>query len=168
MGILDILTGGGLGAIAGLAGGIVTKILEIKAQDKEYAQRALDHDFELKLRDKDREMAAQEASTQLSLHKTDADAQVAVADLAALAASQASDKAAYGDSALGRVVDFLRGVTRPLVTYVAMAYAVYVGVRDPDFRGQCLFIASMAITWWFGTRPGGVADYLRKAKGARS
>src|SRR5574341_461980 len=149
MGILDILTGGGLGAIAGVAGSIVGKILELKAQDKELAQRQLDHAFELQLRDKDREMAAQESATQLSLHKTDADAQVAVADLAALAASQGADKAAYGDSPLGRAVDFLRGVTRPLVTYVATGYVVYVGVQDPGFRGQCLFIASMAITWWF-------------------
>lgn len=154
MGILDFLTGGGLGAIAGAASGIATKVIDLKLKDKEYAQQLALREFDLK-------QAAAEAAAQFELHKVDADAQLAIADTQALTASFGADKASYGDSTLGRIVDFMRGVTRPLVTYVATGYVVYSGVTDPTFRGQALFIASMAVSWWFAARPGRIADFKR-------
>lgn len=161
MGLLDFLTGGGLGAIAGAVGGIAGKVYDLKMKDKEFELHKLDQAHELQLREADMKMAAQEAAAKFELGKVDADARVAVADLSALQASLNADKATYGDNALGRIVDFVRGVTRPLVTYAATALVVYTGVEDPTFRPQALFIASMAISWWFAARPGKLADFKK-------
>lgn len=175
MKLLDFLTGGGLGALAGALSGIAGKFLDLKAKDKEIELRKVDHAHELALRDKDREMAAQEASSKLQIHQTDADAGVAIADLSALAKSYEADRATYGDHTLGRIVDFVRGITRPLLTYVGMALVVAVTLRAlrllssiglsqealADILGQGMFISSMAITWWFAARPGKLSDYAR-------
>lgn len=175
MKILDFLTGGGLGAIAGAVSGIAGKFLDLKAKDKELELRKVDHAHELALRDKDREMAAQEAASKLQIHQTDADAGVAIADLSALAKSFEADKATYGDHLLGRIVDFIRGITRPLLTYVAMILVVIVTLRAlsqlgtvglsqetlSEILGQGMFISSMAITWWFAARPGKLSDYVK-------
>jgi hypothetical protein len=161
MGFLDFLTGGGLGAVAGAVSGIAGKVIDLKLKKHELEQRAMDHAHELKLREADMAMATQEAQSRFRIVQADAEARVSVADLDALKASFGVDRAAYGDHALGRVVDFVRGVTRPLVTYAATAYVTYAGVTDPSVRPQCLFIASMAISWWFAARPGKLADFRR-------
>lgn len=168
--------GGAVGALAGAASGIFGKIIDLKVKDKEIEIRKLDHAQELALRDKDMAQAQIEAQSKLQIHQTDADAGIAIADLSALAKSYENDKAAYGDHLLGRIVDFVRGITRPLLTYVSMLLVVTVTFRAlrqlgtvglsqetlSEILGQGMFIASMAITWWFAARPGKLADYTRR------
>ncbi len=161
MGILDFLTGGGLGAIAGAVGGIASKAYDLKMKDKEFEFRKLDQAHELLLREADMKMAAQEAAARFELGKVDADSRVAVADFSTMAASFEADRAAYGGARLGWLVDFVRGLTRPVVTFAATGYAVYVGVDDPTIRPQVLFIAATAITWWFAARPGKLGDFKK-------
>ncbi len=161
MGILDFLTGGGIGAIAGAIGGIASKAYDLKMKDKEFEFRKLDQAHELLLRDADMRMAAQEAAARFELGKVDADSRVAVADLSTMAASFESDRATYGGARLGWLVDFVRGVTRPLITYAAMGYGIYAGVTHPELAPQVLFISATAISWWFAARPGKLGDFKK-------
>lgn len=163
MGILDFLTGGGIGAIAGAIGGIAGKVYDLKLEAQKLEALKIENDFKLAMRQKDMELAAQEAQAQFQIHKVDTDAQVVVADLASLQKSVEADKATYGDTWMGRVVDFIRGSTRPVITYFAMWLVIasaYKVLRSTTFTpeqgmqvlDQVLFLSGTAIGWWFGAR----------------
>jgi hypothetical protein len=159
---------GPLGAVFGGVGAVFGKWLDLKAEKEKRETLKITLAHELALRDKDREMAAQEAASKLQIHEVDADAQVAVAELGALTSSYAADRATYGDHLLGRIVDLIRGVTRPVITAASMSLLTYMTFRafaetggslGPDRASELLnnvaFTASTAITWWFGARPSG-------------
>lgn len=170
MGFFDaigsVLTGG-LGGIVGAAGAIAGKIVDLKIKDKELEGLKLTNEFQLALRDKDMAQAKLEAESKLEIQKIDADTQAVTADLASLQSAVAADKAAYGDSWSGRVVDFVRGMVRPVITAWSAALVSYVtwqaftelhGVPLGPERSMALiqdatFVATLAIAYWFGARP---------------
>lgn len=157
---LGSILSGPIGAIFGAAGAIGGKILDYKAKQ-------LDHAHELAMRDKDRAHLELELSHKSEVAKVDADTQIAVREFDAVAASIAADRATYGDSATGRIVDLVRGLIRPVLTVMAM---VLVGgmtcsvldggeqLAEAERVGllrEALFLSGVAITWWFGARPSG-------------
>jgi hypothetical protein len=156
---------GPLGAIFGGLGAIAGKIIDLKAEAEKRETLKLQLAHELALRDKDMAQAQLEASSKLQIHQVDADSQLAVADLGALAASVQADRAAYGDHLPGRIVDLIRGVTRPVITAASMFLLGYMTVkafgvsggelgadRAAELLNNAQFIAGTAITWWFGAR----------------
>jgi hypothetical protein len=170
MGFLDIIGSvltGGLGGIVGAGTAIAGKVIDLKIKDKEIEVRRLDHAHELSMRDKDMAQARLESETQLEVTKIDADSAAAQADLGALAAAVQADRATYGDSTLGRIVDFARGTVRPVLTAWASVLVSFVTWQAfVELRGQplgpersmalvndAMFLAGLAIAYWFGSRP---------------
>ena len=169
-GFLDVvgsIVTGGLGGIVGAAGAVAGKVIDLKLEGEKRETLKVTQAHELALREADRVLAAQEAASQFSLHKVDADSAAVLADLGALSASVEADRATYGDSTLGRIVDAFRGSVRPGVTLWAVALTSYVTWEAfRELLGQPLgadralalvrdaeFLAGLAISWWFGSRP---------------
>jgi hypothetical protein len=159
---LGSILSGPIGAIFGAGSAIVTKVIDYKDRN---AQR----DHELQMRDKDREQLAMELASKSEIAKVDADTQVTMKEFDAVAASIGSDKATYGDSLTGRIVDAARGLIRPVITSASMALVIYDTVIA--FKGAVLspadrmtiintaqFLAGTAIAWWFGAR----ANYAKR------
>jgi hypothetical protein len=168
MGLLDVLTGGGLGAIAGAIGAIGNKIIDLKLKDKENDALKIKLDHDVVMRDKDLALAQAEANARFEMAKVDADVKAVTADMSALQASFIVDKATYTDSRWGYIIDFIRGSTRPVLTYLAMYLVIFMTImtiKDMDkhpltseqsmeILKEVLFLAGLAISWWFGARPG--------------
>jgi hypothetical protein len=152
---LGTILSGPIGALAGAGAAIAQKVIDYKDRN---AQRA--HD--LAMRDKDREHLAMELAAKSEIAKVDADTQVSVREFDAVAAAISADRATYGDSLTGRIVDLVRGLIRPVVTVFAMALLIHVSavaLRVPmapaDALGvlrEVLFIAGNVVGYWFGTR----------------
>jgi hypothetical protein len=167
MGILDLLTGGGLGAIAGAIGAIGSKVVDLKMKDKETEQLKINNEQALAMRDKDLALSIEEAKNRFEMAKVDADTKKVSEDLGAMTASFANDKATYDNSKWGWLIDFVRGSTRPVITYFAMWLVIFMTVRvlatlgdhpltneqNMEILRQVLFLAGVAIGWWFGARP---------------
>lgn len=159
---MDLMTllPGALGGVVGGLGAVVQKWLDYKDRN---ASRA----HELAMRDKDRELLVLELSHQSEIARVDADTQIAVKELDATAAAMAADRATYGESLTGRLVDFARGVIRPIITMASMAlmgWATYRAFQDgpalsaatqEQIIQTALFTASGAIGFWFGMRSSG-------------
>jgi len=162
----SVLTGG-LGGIVGAGTALGGKIIDLKLKDKELEGKRLDQAHELALRDKDMAQARLETESKLEVTKIDADSAAVQADLGALAAAVQADRATYGDSTLGRIVDFARGTVRPVLTAWASVLVSYVtwqafselhGVplgpeRAMALVNDAMFLAGLAIAYWFGSRP---------------
>jgi hypothetical protein len=152
---LGSLLSGPIGALAGAGAAIAQKVIDYKDRN---AQRA--HD--LAMRDKDREHLAMELQARSEIAKVDADTAIAVREFDAVGAAIAADRATFGPSLTGRIVDLVRGLIRPVVTIFAMALLTKVtaiALRVPmapadatDVLNQVLFISGNVVGYWFGTR----------------
>lgn len=109
--------------------------------------------------------AAEHESAQL-----EAEIESDIRDADAFQASLSMDKATYGKHILGRIVDFVRGMMRPVIT----AWMVYQLYQISQMLGglqtiktftatqqhelfftvvnAILYLASMTVGWWFGSR----------------
>lgn len=158
MDILSILTGPILGGLGGAATAITQRVLDYKEGN---AKR----EHELAMRDKDRDQLTLELANKSEIAKVDADTQTAVKEMDVQIAAYAADRATYGDSWMAKwIIDPLRGVIRPLVTliYVAwMGWLTYKAVTSgPAVSAQLqgliietnLTLATGAVSFWFGMR----------------
>ncbi len=169
LGAIGSVLTGGLGGIVGAAGAVAGKVIELKVEGEKRETLKVQNAHELALREADRVLAAQEAASQLTIHQTDASSAAVTADLGALQAAIVAEGkgASFGDSWSGRVVDFARGTVRPVLTAWAavllsyttlQAFAQLRGVPLGPERSMALiqdatFMASLAISFWFGSRP---------------
>ncbi len=154
-----------LGSIlSGIGGGIFGAIGALGSKILDYKMLGVKNAHELALRDKDREMMQLEFANKSELAKVEADTQIALKDFEAQSASLAADRATYGDSLTGRIVDTARGLIRPVITAASMilvGYDTVLALQGSTLSAQdrmsilntSLFIAGTAITWWFGSRP---------------
>jgi type IV secretory pathway TrbL component len=157
---LGSILSGPIGALFGAAGAIAGKVLD-------YKSKQLEHAHALAMRDKDREQLAMELANKSEVARVEADQQVAMREFDSVAAAIAADRATYGDSRTGKIVDLVRGLTRPAITFLSMLLIGWMTVRvlrgGADLSAfervgllrEALFIAGVAITWWFGARPSG-------------
>lgn len=82
-----------------------------------------------------------------------------VASYNALSESMRADRATYSrrDSAWFVMVDVVRGITRPLITWCGLSVMVLFWFTEPALRPQVLstwlYISTVAVLWWFGERP---------------
>ncbi len=147
MGVLSIITnllGGGV--VGTLLGGIMGWLG--KKQDLKLAELQARATFDLRKLELDYQAKGAELA---------AKGQALAADATALGASIAADRATYGDSWPGRVVDLARGLVRPVVTYLSVALVLSMTVeairqRDAVQLAASMNLCAMVIGWWFGAR----------------
>lgn len=169
--VLNLFGGGVLGGLVGLAGTWLKAReerakLELQHQHqkdmRELDLREMEREAELRLKQTETEFAGKQA-----IAETEAEAATEVAASEVQAASYRHDKAAYG----GGWVDSLRGAMRPVITVYLLAVLSLVawklygleGMGGADATAQWLlfsdvvrdivFLAVVAVTWWFGSRP---------------
>ena len=62
------------------------------------------------------------------------------------------DKATYGDTISGQIVDFFRGMVRPTITYVAFAWYIYARTHDIPLSQEDYMIIGGVAGFWFAGR----------------
>lgn len=179
--VLSVAAGGG---IFGIIGGLFQKGLDAYHESQQ-AQADLailkeKNAQELALRDKDRQMVLVEAQNALALAQVNANKDVDVASYAALGQSYEGDKATYAtgseaaNSKLFIFVDFVRGMTRPVLTsYMAILFTImaayityqvfhfapellkdltFIKTTFKDLIDATIFMTTTVILWWFAAR----------------
>lgn len=124
----------------------------------------------------DLQVAQVEAEGKMVIARTEAEATIAVSTASLQAASMAADRATYavGDhpSRWLIIVDFLRGIVRPIETLYFTGLLTYVSYRAflmfdsmsqfnqstvvsqlvPEVISTVLYLSTTIILWWFGVR----------------
>lgn len=152
--IMSVVSGGATGLVGMLLSGVLSFF-------KERGER----DHELKLRSLDIELAKAEASSAERVAAVEAESASEQAEMAALEASYREASARMSrphDGFLLQLVDFVRGMTRPVLTWglvglVAWIYFSLSGELAVDeLRNRIiqtvLYLATAAVLWWFGQR----------------
>lgn len=186
--LTTILGGIFSGGATGLLGILIQRFFDARGKAQDIEVIRIQNQQALALAQLDMQRATQVATIQANA-QTEAALQArmsaeAAADAQVQAASYGTDQAAYltpavlaSGSRLARVamglVDFTRGMTRPLLTayLVIVAHLMYRDMtRLMAERGQALtaaevqalvlqvigtllYLATTAVVWWFGTRP---------------
>ncbi len=147
------------GGATGLLGTAITGVMAFFQERQRHAQ-------EMELRRLDIDLAKVEAEGAAAFAAIEAESE---RDAAASEAFQASyDEAARrwsrtGDGWLMQMVDAIRGLTRPALTWalVGLVAAIYfyLGAEDyqaaeirPRIIDTVLYLATSAVLWWFGAR----------------
>ena len=151
MGLVGNFFGGGV------VGTVVGGVLGLMTKDKELELAKINNAQALELRRLDISAATKAAELQMQAAAQAAVADAAKADLANLSVAMEADKAAYGDGPLGRVVDFLRGVIRPVITIGAFSVIVMFAIRAYQVGDQAQLVSltnlcAVPIGYWFGSR----------------
>lgn len=198
--ILSSVLGGGA---TGLLGILVQRFFDMKNKSQDVEIIGLNHKNALELRRVELEIQASEYSGKKELATVDGETKRALADIESNArqaaalenrlateftseqesvrASMANDKASYftGPSTgfvgvLLGIVDFIRGLIRPVLTIylvVLLTYAFWwiqqlvakmgatqftqVEIKDltAQIVGAVIYLCTVSVVWWFGTRP---------------
>jgi hypothetical protein len=140
LGMLGKLFGGGV--LSTVAGGVLG--LLSKSKDIELAKLQQAHELDMTRLNMEAAKLAQAGEANL-------------ADLASLKSAVEADKATYGDSLLGRIVDFARGMVRPLITYCAFGIIVWttahsINMDDKEAISEVVSLCAIPIGYWFGSR----------------
>ncbi len=154
-----------LGDAAGalLGGGVTGIIGTVVSFGTNWLQRRQKHAQELELRKLDMEHAQIEAASIERTAEIEAETDRDIAAASALEASYAHAAtriSAPGDHWTMRMVDVVRGLTRPALTllFLALTAAIYFDLGDGEktLRGQItdsvLFMTVTCTLWWFGAR----------------
>ncbi len=170
--IIGLLSSAAGGGALGVLGNFLKSKSEIKIKQ-------LDHEHEKEIKTIDIRAAESDARIKLQLQSLKNSGDIAAAELAAardqIAADSAIVKSSHDMDAAkygGGFVDFARGIMRPFITIyllVIMSYIGYelnllVGGMDSmgaenlftiyrDLINSIVFLATTAVTWWFGSRP---------------
>ena len=153
--IMSVLTGGATGLLGTVVSGAI-----------DFFQSRAEHKREMDLRRLDIELAQTEAGAAEKVAAIEAEG---ARDAAALEAMEASYREASsrmsrpGDGFLMKLVDFVRGMTRPVLTWglVALVGTIYftlgAGGLEPEsikprIIETVLYLATAAVLWWFGQR----------------
>ena len=153
--LMSVLTGGATGLLGTIISGGI-----------DFFQARQKHGQELDLRRLDIELAKSEAAGAEKVAAIEAEGR---GDQAAWEAMEASYREASsrmsraGDGFLMKLVDFVRGMTRPVLTWclLGLVGAIYflLGAEDlaivelrPRIVETVLYLATASVLWWFGSR----------------
>ena len=167
--ISGLLSSSGLGAIVGIAGSWLTK-----REERKSAQLKYDHDRHMaNIRVKEFELEASHelAIADKQIQRSETEGNIAI-DLKETDAFTESLKSMSKSTGI-KFVDGIRGMMRPLITIyvlilstiISMEIGTLIGGLDTIPQGklismyryiieQLIFLTTVAVTWWFGTRPG--------------
>ena len=151
---LSIVTGGA----TGLLGTVISGVTQFVQAQQKHAQ-------EMELRRLDLEMMDREAASAERITAIEAETAESAAQWAAFEASykEAGHRWSAGDSKWLVVVDIVRGLTRPGLTwaFVALTGTIYFTIAVPEDQSRIvntiLYLATTCVLWWFGARQVGKA-----------
>jgi hypothetical protein len=166
--LIQLLSSSAVGVVLGHLFGWLNRREDARTHELDLAHEEKKWDHELALRDKDREMLKAEWDARAQVASVEVEGKIAQADADALRAAQDADKATYGN----KHIDGLRGVVRPVLTFVLVAAALYVNYVLLNLLQQVwptldtadrvklamialewlFFQAGAAIGFWFGSR----------------
>ena len=133
----ELLTSAAGGGILGLGGAAIKMFLGYKQKQLELKQAILlarENRENMKL---ELELERLRGNRELAVREIEADTQGLVSAIQAEASITGTS----------RYVNDIRGLTRPVLTFVLVALAAFR--PEPDF----IFLATTAVTFWFGDRP---------------
>lgn len=163
-GIASIFTGG----LTGLIGAGITKFME-------YKNKQLDYAHEVAMRQKDMELLDREIAGRVRVAEVEGASAEVVSANEALASSYGQDRATYAkdsNSAWFVIVDVVRGLIRPALTIYFVIFTTYIywvvtnqlEEMHISFNTErafqlywyiilwVLYTAAVVVGWWFGTR----------------
>lgn len=160
--ILGLLSSAGFGSIIGLVGGIVNRLIDLKA-------KGLDQSHELKKMDKERELIKEEYEGRKQVVTIEGEAKVESAAYDAMAASYSFAAPNSKDG----WVDKVSKIIRPFLTVAFFFFTIYVFYKINTLMVEVkvtpspeellniwkaviewiLFQAGVTIGWWFANRP---------------
>ena len=168
--ILDILSSGGIGAIVGAIGSFLNKMEERKILKLKHAYNLADRELDLREVVAEQEHNLAMADKQMEQTELEGDIATDVAEVNAFATHLKVNAKATGIA----FVDAIRGLMRPLITIYLMAMVTYIGYQTHVLVGgleslpadelftlyrdiimSTIFLMTVAVTWWFGSRPHG-------------
>jgi len=196
MGIYELISSIFGGGIVGLIGSLAQKYFAYQTAKLELQKQKNNHEHEREMMSQERMFMEAEAKARIQIIEEEtrgaiqaAKYELAGEELDAQKASYAHDSATYSkdtDSTLMRIVDFFRGLIRPLLTLYLCAVSTYITYKSYVMYNQTmtlikdnlsrftgdgalvmakanfellemiitalLFLASTAVTWWFGSR----------------
>ena len=163
----SILTGGATGLLGTAISGVI-----------DFFQARQNHAQEMDLRRLDIDLAKAEAEGAERVAAIEAEGVRDQAEWGAMAASYREAGARWsrpGEGVLMQLVDFTRGMTRPVLTFglVALVGAIYFLLGSLEFVAfdvrpriveTVLYLATASVLWWFGQRQ---IEKRRAGKGGR-
>lgn len=145
MSILDTLLNVGTGGVFGLIGAGVTKFADFKNNKLKFAH-------EVAMAGQERENMTLEMGLAKVRGEIDLELEESRADAISLSTAIEAESKITGTS---QWVADLRGSTRPFLTYGLCMAAVAMSSYNPQnpMNNEIIFMASTAVTFWFGSRP---------------
>ncbi|MBL4799589.1 MAG: hypothetical protein JKY50_19470 [Oleispira sp.] len=153
----SLLSGGVLGVIGSLGSNILG-YFKAKQDHKQAVEfRKLDIVAAGKEHGYAMEQIKAEAQFKSEQLRIEADRDLSVAEYSALESSYKSDTAYEGDSKLLIIAEFLRRITRPLLTFILvfLTSAIYFdsSADQQSLLGRSIVaMTAMVISWWFADR----------------
>ncbi len=155
--MLDIISGAAdlaSGGVVGLLGSVATSVVGYFRQRQDHRQR-----IELRAQEHGQQfqMLQAEAKYRVEQLRVEQEGAALVAEHEALAESYKADVVSVGDSHLMMVAEFVRRMTRPVLTYVLLGLTGWVytssagDVQEAIARGV-VALTGMAVGWWFADR----------------
>lgn len=164
--LLGVLSSAGMGTLVGLVGSIATKWLEFKMLDKKLAHEEAQAEIRLREQQAEYTHAVAMADKQIETAQVEGEIQMDIAASEVFRESLKSQQMEYGG-----VVDKIRGLMRPAITLFLLAVTTWYTWRLHDMVGgldglepvevvelykhavlTTFFLASTAVSWWFGSR----------------
>lgn len=167
------------GGATGLAGVAIQRYFDMKKYDKDLEMKRMDQNHELSLRKQDAELMKLESEAQLKVAAVSARSLESVEDSKAFAFSMAQPvmSAAVGTITKNQnwfyvMIDFIRGLVRPVLTVYLCAVMTWIYVdslnlitregmtASPEEAyglinkvvASALYLCTTCVLWWFGTR----------------
>ena len=148
-----------LAVLGGGATGLLGTVISAGAEWLREKQR---HAHEVALRRLDMEMMRTEAASAERIAAIERETEQTRAEHAALEASYraATTRMSRGDSRWLAAVDVIRGLTRPVLTWVFVAFIGWMYFTAGSLRAETreqmvdtvLYLATTCVLWWFGAR----------------
>lgn len=149
------------GGVVGLLGSLVSNVFGYFKSKQEHQQQLAFRRLDAELAESDHRYALEQIRTEAE-YKTqqlqiESERAVSVAEHQALVASYESDKPYSGSSRLLLVAEFMRRITRPVLTFLLVFFTmgIYISadsvLRDLVVRAVIAMTATV-VAWWFADR----------------
>ncbi len=156
--MLDSLLSGGLLGVVGSIGSNILGYFKAKQEHKQSIEvRKLDIVASAKEHGYAMEQIKAEAQYRTEQLSIEAERDLSAAEYSALEASYKSDLAYEGDSTLLLIAEFMRRITRPVLTFFLVFLTTAIYFNSPDDQQSLIARAVVAMTatvvsWWFADR----------------
>lgn len=154
----DVATGGVLGLVGSVTTGVTSYFANRQQQKHELATLELNSRVELKNREFDLKQTQAEADARIGEAALAAEKEAYTESVGMVKASYQHDSTWHeSDSQLLRVAEFVRKMTRPVLTLmlivlVGIIYVTSDMTTQQDIAASVITLAATALSWWFADR----------------